>query len=442
MKMIDIFRLAVMGLWRRRIRSALTIIGVVIGTICIVIMISLGLTNMEQFNETFIQNSNLTEIQIYGTADESGAGGLTEAAIESFRQIDGVLAASGKLEFPVYAVIGGYEADLYLSAVDPAVLSGLKLGKGTLFTSNAMPELVLGGEALKSFHDPDDASWQDQRDRKAPDVDWLNETLTLRFGYKEAEKPVSKFPAMDGEAPDAQAAAPKPRRYTARICGLTEASVMSEQSYQSYMDIAIARKLIQENRKLAEEMGLDANKYNGAVVMARDIDSVAAVLDEIRNMGYEAYSPADSIEEVQAEQSRQQGQLSLIAFISLLVSAIGIANTMLTSILERRAQIGVMKVVGLKISKIRAVFLLESALIGLTGGIIGSLLSCLFAFIVNGGAGGAVILGMYFGQGVQLVIPFGLILATNGIAVLVGVLSGIYPSVRATKMSPLEAIRG
>jgi ABC-type antimicrobial peptide transport system permease subunit len=144
---------------------------------------------------------------------------------------------------------------------------------------------------------------------------------------------------------------------------------------------------------------------------------------------------------MQQEQGRQQSQLIAIGLISLLVSAIGIANTMLASILERSREIGVMKVVGLGIGKINLMFLVESALIGLAGGMIGLGISYVLGALTNLGGSEMNLLGMHFQNGVKLVIPWWLALGAAGISCAVGVVSGIYPARKATKMSPLEAIR-
>ncbi len=192
----------------------------------------------------------------------------------------------------------------------------------------------------------------------------------------------------------------------------------------------LIRKLQQDQR--------DASTLN---VHAVDMDSVKPVLDQLKNMGYQAYSASESMESYKQEQQRQQGQLLFIALISLMVSAIGIANTMLTSITERKSEIGVMKVIGLSIRKINGLFLIESAIIGMIGGIVDSLVGYIVQWAINGNTGETVIFGMYFTQGAKLLIPMWLTLAAVGISLFVGVLSGLYPAWKATKLSPLEAIR-
>src|SRR5699024_8982676 len=162
----------------------------------------------------------------------------------------------------------------------------------------------------------------------------------------------------------------------------------------------------------------------------------------LQRYGFEANSDTEWIDEMQSQQRAQQGQLAAIGYISLIVSAIGIANTMMTGVLERSRAIGVMKVVGVAIRKIRVIFLVEAAMIGLMGGLAGVILSHLFGYILSTNRGETMFLGMHFYAGMKLIIPFWLNLGAIAVAVIVGVIAGIFPAAKATNMSPLEAIRG
>jgi putative ABC transport system permease protein len=410
----------------------LTVLGVIIGTASIIVMVALGLGNMAEFNRNFIQNTNLTEIQVISNMGSKGRGNqqVNESSIEAFKLIPGVTAAAAVLDIPVLVRVGNYEAEMQVKAMDPKALIGLEIAKGSIFTSETMPELLLGGNALADFHEIGHNDWlnvKSGKDRKAPDIDWLNQRVEILFGGRSAL--------------EAKTDSPKPRTYRGKISGYTKIDEMKENSYITYMNLSVAKKMLRENYKLLDGMGLKMNSYTSAIIHAKDIDSVVPVLEKVKEMGYNAYSPTEYIESTKKEQRRQQGQLSMIAIISLLVSAIGIANTMLTGIMERKSEIGVMKVVGLSIKKINLIFLLESTLIGLTGGLTGSLIGYIIAFIVNNNTNEAVIFGMYFGEGARLIIPFWLTLTTMGISAGVGMLSGVYPAWKATKMSPLEAIR-
>ena len=128
--------------------------------------------------------------------------------------------------------------------------------------------------------------------------------------------------------------------------------------------------------------------------------------------------------------------LTGIAAISLLVGAIGIANTVYTSVLERTKEIGVMKAVGAQNKDILLIFLIESGLLGLVGGIFGVLLgtavSKTIEYIAINNLGTTLL---------RSVIPIYLIIGSLAFAFLVGAVSGIWPAWKATKVKPVEALR-
>ena len=214
------------------------------------------------------------------------------------------------------------------------------------------------------------------------------------------------------------------------------------ESSNIYISLDAARRIYRENRRRLDADSVSLDRFDEAYVNAQSVDDVQTILDTIKDMGYQAYSDTEWISQMQEEQGRQQSQLIAIGLISLLVSAIGIANTMLASILERRREIGVMKVIGLSVGKINLMFLVEAAMIGLLGGLIGLGLSYAAQAVLGSASESVSFLGMYFDQGVRMSIPWWLSLGAVGIAVGVGLLSGIYPAWKATRLSPLEAIRG
>ena len=132
-----------------------------------------------------------------------------------------------------------------------------------------------------------------------------------------------------------------------------------------------------------------------------------------------------------------QAVLGGIGAVSLLVAAIGIANTMMMSIYERTKEIGVMKVIGCSLKNIRQLFLIEAGFIGFLGGVAGNLLSALISGMINMLVSGD---SMGFSGNISY-IPVWLVMLSMAFAVLVGMLAGYFPAVRAMKLSPLAAIR-
>ena len=113
-------------------------------------------------------------------------------------------------------------------------------------------------------------------------------------------------------------------------------------------------------------------------------------------------------------------------------------NTMMMSIYERTKEIGVIKVLGCSLKNIKQMFLLEAAFIGFIGGVVGNLLSFLMSFIINTLTGNGSAMGL---DGNISYIPPWLVIASMAFAVLIGMVAGYFPALRAMKLSPLAAIR-
>ena len=433
MKTFDIIYLAALNLYRRLARSLLTVVGVIIGTTSIVIMIAIGLTNLAQFNE-MLEGTELTKIQVMGDSRLSHSAGnlqalsLNDAAISALYEIEHVDKVIPLKSLQMYAKADRYHAN-HLNVVaipteDIKIMAELEKGSYPSLESPTNQVIMGMGIAGQFIQTEDDYM---NRDYMGPDLDWLNTHIDMYLGSEER--------GDDSNTPSS-------RRYRANVVGIIEGESEENPNYDIYIGLDKAKKVIQENHRLARELNIELNSYDMAYVYADKMDNVKSIVSTIKNFGFDAYSDTEWIDEMQRQQRAQQGQLAAIGFISLIVSAIGIANTMMTGVLERRREIGVMKVIGVAMDKIRSVFLVEAAMIGLIGGLAGVILSHIFAYILSTNTSETVFLGMYFRENMKIIIPLWLDMASIGIAIVVGIVAGIFPANRATKMSPLDSIRG
>lgn len=168
------------------------------------------------------------------------------------------------------------------------------------------------------------------------------------------------------------------------------------------------------------------------------MEHVEELAQTIRSLGYDVQTNVEYINGMKKTLGMVQAVLGGIGAVSLLVAAIGIANTMMMAIYERTREIGVMKVIGCSLKNIRQLFLLEAAFIGLIGGIAGNILSFIISAVINVLVPGESLWGT---EGNISYIPIWLMLASMGFAVLVGMAAGYFPAVRAMRLSPLAAIR-
>jgi putative ABC transport system permease protein len=192
------------------------------------------------------------------------------------------------------------------------------------------------------------------------------------------------------------------------------------------------------------------NNFDSIVVRAASADSVSSVSASIDArllvLRHETNRTRDfSVSSQQATQARIASVtqtltifLGAIAAVSLLVGAVGIANTMFTSVLEKTKEIGIMKAIGAKNSDIMRIFLLNAALVGFVGGLLGIGFGALISTFLPS------VLSNLGGAGRQLshtALSWGLLLSALGISVAIGVIAGAIPAYRASRLKPVDALR-
>jgi ABC-type antimicrobial peptide transport system permease subunit len=181
--------------------------------------------------------------------------------------------------------------------------------------------------------------------------------------------------------------------------------------------------------------------YSQLIVQVDEMENVTELTNMINDMGYDAYSSAEWIQSEIDSMNTIQAVLGAIGAVAMLVAAISITNTMMMSIYERTKEIGVMKVLGCDIRNIQALFLMEAGFIGFIGGVVGVGFSYLLAFIINSLMGSS---GMGDSMGITGAIcriPLWLSPVAVAFAIVVGMVAGFIPSLRAMRLSPLAAIR-
>jgi len=197
------------------------------------------------------------------------------------------------------------------------------------------------------------------------------------------------------------------------------------------------------NLRAAKDV-LQSDDVKYIMVRVYNIDDAEEIAEEVAetindNHGLEDFATAitmgSALEQIGSVFSILRGVLVGIAAIALVVASIGIMNTMLMSVMERTHEIGVMKAIGAKSSDVLTLFLLESGIVSIVGGVVGCVIGVLLARIISLVASSA--LGIEFGAGVRVAV----ILAGMAVAISVGMLSGFYPARKASRMSPVEAVR-
>ena len=151
---------------------------------------------------------------------------------------------------------------------------------------------------------------------------------------------------------------------------------------------------------------------------------------------FEVSTPEASLATVNNILGGVKAFIVIIAFISIFIGALGIVNTMTTSVLERKREIGIMKAVGAKNSQVFWQFFIESSLLGLFGGLVGAIIGTVIGVV------GVQALNNFLGAEIGFSIDFLLIFITLVGSFIVGGISGIVPAMNAAKQDPVEALRG
>lgn len=447
MRFIDLLRMSLSNLFKRKVRTILTVLGVVIGVASIVVMVSLGLglnkSTMEQL-ENYASLTAITINQPWNSDNGEDPKYLDDALIDEVMQMPHVVSVDPYLNFDLLAKYGIYEGYVNLQATTISAIEGKNIivGEGTLPQENAGElQLFYGNMALANFYESKTGKgyWETN---ELPDIDLMHDSVFYildRDAY---------YQSQDGGTDENGQPYKKPKKHLIPTAGVAAGGIDEYYNYswEVYCDINELIPVLKKEFKKKAIPGQPTNSkgkpykeifYSQLIVNVDEMENVQALTQSLTDMGYEVYNDAEWIESQQQQLNMIQAVLGGIGAVSLFVAAIGITNTMMMSIYERTKEIGVMKVLGCDMRNIGALFLLEAGFIGLIGGIIGMMLSFGLSGLLN------YLVGMSENMGVETIsyIPLWLVLLSLVFAILVGMVAGFFPARRAMKLSPLAAIR-
>lgn len=468
MSWMDLLRMSGSNLKRRKLRTFLTVLGVIIGTTSIVVMISLGLGMKQSLYREVEQSGGLTSIKVTGESvgdsmvsygidgdSEESAKYIEDKTIQELSQLDHVIDAFPCYEMTAIFLKGAYEGYGSLVAMPREGLEAQKIPLaegGKLPVKGGALEMVYGNGIPQMFYERGTGKgyWETG---KLPEIDFAKDSLFLildQEAYSASQASEGNVGGSADSSAGGKPAAPvKVQKHVVKASGIVEGGVDDYNSYYYYVycDLDALKKVLKKEfagRVIPGQPSTKAGKpykdfyYSYAQVKADDIDNVKAVADAIRQMGYNVETNAEYLESMQKEFAMVEAVLGGIGAVSLFVAAIGIANTMMMSIYERTKEIGVIKVLGCSLKNIKQMFLMEAASIGLIGGVIGNILSFLVSTLINVLTGHGAAMGF---DGNISYIPWWLCLVSMAFAMLVGIIAGYFPAKRAMQLSPLAAIR-
>ena len=447
MKHEDLLRVCLQNLLRRKSRTILTVLGVLIGCCSIVIMVSLGIGMKESQEKLLSELGDLTIITVTAPQKGHGKKKLDDKLLKEIRALDGVEGVTPKLGFDAYTcrLLAGpgnrYVADWsMLAGLDTAQMDkmGYQLTDGNY--PAAPGEVAVGQYFAYNFRDtlrPEGANtinrWdsgmdEDGRLLPPPDAyfDPLKQPLTL------------EVTGADGST------------FTVPLKAVGAVKEDNAKGYETSDGVMMSVADLQALLKRAANGRSTPNStpaYDSVLVKVSGIKQVDPVETAIKNLGYSTESMESIRKPMEKEARQKQMMLGGLGAISLIVAALGITNTMIMSISERTKEIGVMKSLGCYVYDIRVLFLAEAGAIGFIGGVIGSVISFLISLVINlvslGFAPENFLPAMLGAEGISRVsvIPPWLYLFALAFSVFIGLGSGYYPANKAVQIPALEAIK-
>ncbi|MEN6637111.1 MAG: ABC transporter permease [Clostridiaceae bacterium] len=434
MSLKDMLSTAFLNLWRRKMRAFLTVLGMVIGVASIVVMVSLGIGIKQATIESFAGTGSLLTIRVNSWSYVStGNGGgssrqkkLDKKAMSEFKKITGVDAVMPLVETYGMLKSGRYVTDASILGVtkEQAEKFGITLADGKIPGSSGsnVYEIALGAWTLQNFYNPDNG--RQAVDKNGNSKITADSRIQLTFDYRA----ISNQGQVQPDPAPGEKVIPLGDFYKLNVVGTMDQG-NNDFSYYCIMDATQLEKLAKANKDFTN---YNSSSYQTVLVKCANIEDVKPVKTAITEMGYGTYSLQDAVEMAEKSTQNVQYQLGAIGGVALLVAAIGIMNTMMMSIFERTKEIGIIKVLGCRIDNIAGLFLTEAAYIGLFGGALGMALSFGISALLN------VFLAS---SGMRSIIPAYLVFGAVGFSIIVALAAGMYPAVRAMKLSPLAAIR-
>jgi putative ABC transport system permease protein len=418
MRLSDLFFLALKDLSGRKIRSWLTIIGIVIGIAAVVGLIGSAQSIQDEINNQLqkLQADSITIIPgklsfafLYGGGSSVAVNPLTSDDLNALKKIPLLSGATGTITKNLVVENDGETFSLQVVGVDPedwdqfynlAVLSGRKLSQ-----SDKNSALIGNSVAYKLF----------RKDLK------VRSSITI-----------------SGQ--------------DFNVVGILESAggFMSTDDTNIYVPLDVARNLMDYPDDYY-------SRFSARVKEGEDISAVSQLIEQtllrsrkVSEADFAIITPDFMQGIVNNILSLMIALLGSIAAISLVVGAIGIANTMYMTVLEKTREIGIMKAIGAKDGDVLKIFLLESGIIGLIGGALGILLGYILGsvfLLFRNSAGGGFISEFGAPSGVQATLSISFVMTPEIIILslvfsfVMGILSGVIPARKAARMNTINALR-
>lgn len=396
---LDTIRISARSFKNNRLRTFLTVTGISVGIASIFFLVSLGYGFQKVVLERIATSDSLLSIDVYPKVDKNGgAGVISDKDLPEIEKVEGVLKMAPIItqKFKIHSSDFTTEAKVNIVNADFFKLEGIVVQKGDVFSDESKNEIVVTSSVLDLLH----IDSSDFRNKEIV-IDISTLTDEERENSKEDETVEKKY----------------------RVIGM----INDKSKANVYVSSASVN-----------ELGFDY--FNRIKIRVDSEGKIGSVRDNITQKGYIVSAISDTVDQTRKIFKVIQVVLLSFGMLALIVSAIGMFNTMTISLLERTQEIAIMKSLGASAQDIWGMFLTESVLIGFLGGAIGIVIGFggteVFNLMLN------LIAENFGGISVDIFyIPLWFVIFIVIFSTVVGLVTGFYPAKRAAALDTLEALR-
>lgn len=467
MKFYDYSQLAISSLWRTKLRTVLTILGVVIGVGALTSMISFGTGMQKNITDSFKKNDLFTSLQITPRkiSLKDLAAGSPDSIVTSFKEkpvelndsivkmvndFPEVVAAFPDISFPVRVRYKGKETKTTLRAL-PVAMGQLNpynnLFAGNFFDKDDGNQVIVRKDQFgdMGFQLINEMEKHDTASKKQPLLtdDLLGDTLDIiSVTFDQSQMFMNPLlTAMRGKPPvkdtvmffSISGIAHMPAEFTADRMG-----------GGVFVPIGTAKKIpnlgFTNVWDILGKLDKPGSSYGSIYVRVEHVTDVTPVIKKLEAMDLNTFAFSEELKDIKRAFLIMDSLLGAIGLIALVVAALGIINTMVMSILERRKEIGIMKSIGASEKEIKSIFFVEASVIGFLGAVFGIGLGWVVTRIANQIMNSKLIpeemppVDMFY-------FPWWLITGAVVFSVLLSLGAGLYPASRAARTDPVNALR-
>jgi putative ABC transport system permease protein len=500
MKANDLIELAGRNLRESGFRNSLTTLGVAVGVASLVAMLSLGAGLQGLVSERFARSGLFNTIGVFTARDfrgmerserrtgilESKVRPLDAAARKEIAALPDVVEVYPEVRLLTDVSFQGRTLFTSVSGLSPSARQNEAFEKmhGKFFSSPDADESILhvdfARDLLAPANSPGDsfALPMGPRTGNAPEVtdaqldSLVGKEIVLHYGERQPAPESSETiagkqnmrqsgpgsPAQEAAAPAMNSASDHAgetvsfsvvrREKALRIVGIIDtepyAGITASSAARVFLPVGLAEKLhpaqASSLRDIMQAKPSASENYSALIVRVGDPARVAPTQESLKQMGFRTFSLLDATKSLRRVFVILDLFLAIFGSVALVVASLGIVNTLVMSVLERRREIGVLKALGASDSDVKRLFFVEAGVMGSVGGALGVLLGWLIGRAINFGT------NIYLSQQdlpheTIILLPLWLIAGAVAFAVAVSLLSGIYPAARAARLDPVEVLR-